>query len=728
MPLWAAGGHRYRGSPMIARILTFPAHRIGKWVTLVAWLAIAFASFPLVGKFESAQNNEPSSFLPGSAESVRALEQAKRFPSGDTAPAVVVYRREGGLTEADKAAIAQDRAAIEAYREKTVTSPSDLGPRPAGPPVLSPDGSGAILVVPIEAGGESDVLRDTVKQIRDTVGEGADGLQVAVTGPAGYSADAIEVFGGIDTKLLLATAVLVLVLLLIIYRSPIFWIFPLLAVGFAELTTRALGYLAADAGLSVNGQTAGILTVLVFGAGTDYALLLVARYREELRRHQDRHEAMALAMRRAGPAITASAATNVIALLVLVLAEVNGTAGLGPIGAMGIAVAMISVMTALPALLVIVGRWAFWPFVPAYGSEVTEGRGFWRRAGERVVKHPRRVWVGTSAVLLVFALGLLNLNTNLTSANDFRSDVEAVRGQQILNQSFPSGASAPSTVIVGDPSKVAAVRAALEKAPGVAAVGPVETGPAGARFPVTLTLDPYSKGAYDAVPGLREVIKAAGGETALLGGSTAEEADFRVSASRDDKVLIPIVLLVVFLILALLLRAVIAPLVLIATVALSYAAALGASVLIFDWIFGFPGESPTLVLFGFIFLVALGVDYNIFLMARVREEAVRHGTREGMLHGLAVTGSVITAAGVVLAGTFLVLGVLPLVTLTQIGFLVAFGVLVDTFIVRSVLVPALVFDIGPKIWWPSRLARAEGDAAGPSAPPSVPPHVTEGAR
>jgi RND superfamily putative drug exporter len=484
------------------------------------------------------------------------------------------------------------------------------------------------------------------------------------------------------------------------------------------VVVRATGYGIAEAGVTVNGQSAGILLVLVFGAGTDYALLLVARYREELRRHEDRHEAMAIALRRAGPAILASAATNVAALMCLLIAEVNGTSGLGPIGAMGIAVAMVAILTALPAFLVIVGRTAFWPFVPRFGAGADDhARGAWRRFADRIGRRPRRVWIGTTAVLAVMCIGVAGLDTNLTSANDFREDVESVRGQELISRSFPGGANAPTSAIVADLSRVDAVRSALEAAPGVASLGPVERGEPGARFDVTLEAEPYSREAYDLIPRLRDVAKSAGGDTALIGGPTAEEADFRDSASRDNLVVIPIVLVVVLAILAVLLRAIAAPLLLVATVVVSFLAALGISAVVFDVVFGFPGESPTLPLFAFIFLVALGVDYNIFLMARVREEAQSHGTREGMLHGLSVTGGVITAAGIVLAGTFSVLGVLPLVTLTEIGFVVAFGVLLDTFVVRSILVPALVLDAGRRTWWPSALSRIDWtQGPGPASP------------
>jgi len=681
--------------------LTFPAGRRAKWAVLAAAFLVLFGAGSVAGKFEEVQRNDPVSYLPGDAESVKALEQVEEFPSGQLIPAVTVYHREGGLTRADLATIARDRAALDA-------DPPPRANRTA-PPAVSPNRTTALLVTPIrDVEGQGDVLLDAVDGIRDVVQAGAPaGLEVKITGPAGFSADAIEVFDQINGTLLIATASLVFFLLIVIYRSPIFWLIPMFAIAVAETCTRALGYGIAEAGVTVNGQSAGVLLVLVFGAGTDYALLLVARYREELRKHEDKHEAMALALRRAGPAIVASGLTVIAALLCLTLAEVNGTAGLGPIGAMGVAMAMLSMLTVLPAVLTICGRRAFWPFVPRFGaSGADETHGAWRRIAERVATRPRRVWLGTIALLTVMALGVVELNDDLTSGNSFRGSVESVEGQDLLEQGFPAGGSAPSTIVVRDVSRVGAVRARLARRPEVARLGPVERGAPGARFDATLRADPYSGAAFDAVPRLREAIRRAGGEGALLGGPTAEERDLRVSAARDNRVIPPIVLVVVALVLGALLRAVLLPVLLIGTVILSYLAALGVGTFFFEHVFGFAGMDPGLPLFAFVFLVALGIDYNIFLMARVREEALRQGTRPGMVRGLAVTGAVITSAGIVLAGTFSALAILPLVALTEIGFTIAFGVLLDTFVVRSLLVPALVFELGPRVWWPSTLSQA----------------------
>jgi putative drug exporter of the RND superfamily len=704
----------------LRRLGAVPAGRVGKWIVLAAWVVIFVVAANPASKFEDAQQNESTSFLPGDAESTKVLEQLEGFQdeNGEQADAVIVYAREGGLTAADRAAIAEDRASLNSDRPQ--------GAGATGPPIFSEDGTAALLVTPLFVEeGDSDALADAVDDIRDRVHDAPEGLQVEVTGGAGYSADAIDVFSNINSTLLLATALIVFMLLVLIYRSPIFWVLPLLSVAFAEVTVRAIGYGLAEAGVVINGQTAGILLVLVFGVGTDYALLLVSRYREELRRNEDKHRAMRIALGRAGPAILASGATNICALLVLTIAEVNGTAGLGPVAAIGVAVALASMLTVLPALLVIAGRRAFWPFIPRYEPGVVavpEERGRWRRLGDRIGRNPRPVWIASVVALVVMALGLTTFDTNLTTANSFRDDVEAVRGQELLEASFPAGASAPTDVIVPDPARVPAVSAALRQTEGVSAVAPIDEGPPGVRLAVTLEPDPYTTEAFDLVPDLRDAAKAAGGEDTLVGGPTATEYDLRVASERDLTVIPPIVLVVILVIIGLLLRAIVAPLLLIATVILSFLAALGVSALAFDWIFAFPGEDASLPLFGFIFLVAVGVDYNIFLMARVREEAARHGTREGMIRGLAVTGAVITSAGLVLAGTFAVLGVLPLVFLTEIGFLVAFGILLDTFLVRSVLVPALVLEIGDNVWWPSRLAkearRAEEER--PRAPEPAP--------
>jgi putative drug exporter of the RND superfamily len=706
---------RHRLRSVIGSLAQLPGGRRTKFAVVGVWLVVLLAIGPLAGKFEDAQENDPADYLPANAESVKTLDRLDGFPSDDEADAITVFHRDGGLTPADKAAIGRVRAAINERVRPKINADRPGTVAETGPAQISGDAGTALLTTPItvpeEASGDAeDLLTDTPEEIKGELRSLPGGLEAEVTGPAGFAADAVEVFNDINGTLLFATAGLVLVLLIVIYRSPIFWLIPFFSVLLAELTTRGLGYLIAEAGVTVTGQSGGILPVLVFGAGTDYALLMVSRYREELRRHEDKHDAIRVAMRRTAPVILASGGTVMAALLTLSLAEVSGTSGLGPIGALGIAMAMLSMLTILPALLAIFGRRAFWPFVPRVGSAgADETHGVWRRIAEWVARGPRRVWVGTTAVLAVMIAGLAFLNSDLTTGNMFRDEVDSVRGQELLEAGFPAGSNAPTNVLVTDADRLGAVRSAVARAPGVAEISPhVERGPAGAKLEVTLDEDPYSTAGFDLIPGIREAARGAAGGDVLVGGPTAEEHDLRESAARDNRLIVPIALLVVFLILAALLRAITAPLVLIGTVILSYFAALGIGAFFFDQVFDFPGMPPDLPLFAFVFLVALGIDYNIFLMARVREETLAHGTRDGTIRGLAVTGAVITSAGLVLAGTFSTLAVLPLVMLTEIGFTIAIGVLIDTFLVRSLLVPALVLEIGDRVWWPSALTHLAG--------------------
>ena len=696
----------------MGRLADFITGRRTKWAVAALWavaLVVTIAA-GLPAAFSENEKNDSKSFLPGDAESTRALDITTALNDGDVAPTVIVYRRPEGLTEQDRRLIASD---VERLNEATGEFDNTTE---FGPPDVSRDRTTALLTNQIKGTGESGDILDPIDEYRDLVSEGredpVEGLATKVSGPAGVSADAIKVFESINGTLVGAAFSLVIVLLILIYRSPIFWLLPILAVGVAEIAARGFGWAISEAGVTVNGQSSSILSVLVIGAGTDYALLLVARYREELRRHEDKHEAMNLALRRAGPAIIASGLTVCLALLCLALAEDNGTAGLGPIGAMGVAVAMLVMLTLLPALLVITGRRPFWPFVPRFGGEgADETHGRWRKVGERVAASPRRVAAGAVLLLAVMSLGLLNFSTDLTQSNSFRNSVESIEGQELIAQAFPQGQSAPTDLVIpaGSEADPAAVARAASSVEGVVAAPPrpVREGEAGTQLAAFLDRDPYSTEAFDVIPDLRDAVEQVPGEV-LVGGPTAIEVDRREAAVTDSTRLIPLSLLVVFIILVVLLRALVAPVLLIATVILSLLAALGVGAVVFDVLFDFPGSEPSLPLFAFIFLVALGVDYNIFLMARVREETLEHGTRDGMLRGVAVTGGVITSAGIVLAGTFAVLAVLPLVFLTQIGFVIAFGVLLDTFLVRSVLVPALTFMIGPRIWLPSRLAREDG--------------------
>ena len=663
-----------------------------KLLVALAALLLAAGLASQSGKLSDVQRSGTVAFLPDEAESVAALEAGKRFPSGELTPAVVVLSRDGGLSDADR------RLALAV-----------AGEAEGGRVQESDDGATAIAFVPIRAPGGSDEVKQTVEELRERLAaEREPGLETAVTGAAGFSTDLSAVFQGLDTRLLAITGTLVLLLLVLIYRSPVFWIVPFFTVLIAEGAARGAGALLGEAGLAIDGQSSGILSVLVFGAATDYALLLVARYREELHREQDTHAAMRVALRGAAPAILASGGTVVLGLLTLLAASVSSTRAIGPLGAAGVAIAVVLSVTLLPATLLIVGRRAFWPFVPRVGDEAGRGVGrrVWRRLARRIAARPRRIWLGATAVLAVLALGLTGLDTTLTQEEQFRDEPEAVRGQQLLAESFPKGQSAPATVIVPDPAVVPRVRAALEREEGlVASVGEAEEGPPGAQLQVVLAVDPFDEEAVNATPRLREVVAEAGGEEALVGGQSAQSYDLREAARSDNVTVPPLTLLVVLAVLVVLLRAIVAPVLLLATVVASFAAALGAGVVLFS-LLGLPAVDPTLPLLAFVFLVALGVDYNIFLMARAREESEREGTRRGILSALVATGGVITSAGIVLAGTFSVLAVLPLVVLTELGVVVAFGVLLDTLLVRSVLVPALVRDIGPPVWWPSWLGRS----------------------
>jgi RND superfamily putative drug exporter len=486
----------------------------------------------------------------------------------------------------------------------------------------------------------------------------------------------------------------------------VLWLLPILSAGVALTVAQAVIYLLTEhANLTVNGQSEGILVVLVIGASTDYALLLIARYREELRRHADRHEAMAVALRRAGPAIIASGLTVVAGMLCLLAAESNDISGLGPVAAVGIAVGLLAMITLLPAILVIFGRWIFWPVRPGFGTPEPTRRGFWSRVGQAISRRPRTVWLVTAILLAAGAAGMIGFKFGaLTAAQSFRGTPPSIAAQNVLAKYFPAGSGEPIEVI-STASSTGQVRTALAGTAGIASVTQPVTKDGRSFLQATMTPSPDSPAAYTLVDKVRTEVHGIPGADAKVGGGTAINKDVESAATHDRDLLIPLILGVVLLILGLLLRAIVAPLVLIATVVLSFGSALGISALFFKHVFGFAGADTGLPLFVFVFLVALGIDYNIFLMTRVREESIRSGTRRGALTGLAATGGVITSAGLVLAGTFAMLGTLPLVEFTEIGFAVALGVLLDTIIVRSVLVTALTLDIGRHVWWPSRLAR-----------------------
>ncbi len=674
--------------------------RRAKWAVVVFWLIIVAVAGPLSGKLTGAEKNDSSSWLPAKAESTKVLDLQSRFQSPNIFTAVVVYDRSSGLTGADRA-----KAAADATRFAQVNG---VVPGQVTGPFLAQDGKAIETLVPVNLGSKGwNGASAAATSLRNIAQANAAGLSVHIAGPLGSAADSADSFKGIDGILLLATLVVVIVLLLITYRSPVLWLFPVISAGIALVSAEALIYLlAAHAGLTVNAQSAGILYVLVFGAGTDYALLLTARYREELRRHEDRHEAMALAIRRAGPAIIASASTVILSLLTLSVAELNSTKSLGPVLAIGVGVALVSMMTLLPALLLIFGRWIFWPVKPAFGSAEPTARGFWAGIGRRIAVRPRVVWVTTAVILGILALGLTGLKASgLTAAESFVGHhPDSVVGQAVIGQNFPAGAGQP-VVVVSNVAQATQVEAAFRATPGITGVtGPV-TRDGHAFLQGTLTSAPDGQAAFGTIDKVRANVHAVPGADAMVGGNTAVTLDIARAADHDRNLIIPIILVLVFVILGLLLRAIIAPIMLIATVALSFAAALGVSSLFFNHVFSYGNADNSFPLFVFVFLVALGIDYNIFLMTRVREEAGKHGPRRGALTGLSATGGVITSAGAVLAGTFAALGTLPVTFLAELGFAVAFGVLLDTIVVRSVLVTALNLDLGRWVWWPSKLYR-----------------------
>jgi RND superfamily putative drug exporter len=547
-----------------------------------------------------------------------------------------------------------------------------------------------------------------VDAIRQIAQSGDAGLSVYIAGPAGYDADSAKAFGGIDHSLLIATILVVIFILFLVYRSPLLWLLPVLSAGIALTSAEAVVYVLAKGGaIVVSAQSAGILTILVFGVGTDYALLLVARYREELRRRADRHEAMAVAVRRAGPTVVASAATVVASMLVLQFADMNSTRGLGPVAAIGVAVSLLVMITLLPALLVITGRWVFWPSRPAFGTPDTTGAGGWGRAGRQIARRPRLVWSVTVLILAGCALGLTQLHaTGLTNKNSFTGTPQSVLAQQVLDRHFPAGQDGQPVIVIGNASSAGDIRQTLASSTGIAAVSPPQVRGNLVALSATLRAQPDSPAAMATVQGLRAAVRAIPGADARVGGQTAMTIDLNAAQDHDNKLIIPLVLLATLVIIGLLLGAAVAAALLVSTVVLSFAAALGLSALLFHAL-GYHGADPSLPLYAFVFLVALGVDYNIFLMTRVREETRRNGTRPGMLTGLAATGGVITSAGLVLAATFTVFATIPMVFFAELGISIALGIVLDTFIVRSVLVTALTLDIGPRIWWPGRVFTAE---------------------
>ncbi|MFF3214405.1 MMPL family transporter [Streptomyces sp. NPDC002886] len=691
-------------------------------VLLAAWLGIGGTLGPYAGKLGEVATNDQAAFLPQSAESTKVLEARKAFERAESVPAIVVWQAPEGVRITDS----QQQEATRAVAAVAGRSGVSGAPSPALP---SDDGRALQAVVPL-APDLGDDLPAVLDEVLSSAGA-VPGLDVQIAGPAATQADLADAFAGIDGLLVAVALGAVLLILLLVYRSLLLPLMIIISAVFALGLACAVVYWLADRGIvRVDGQVQGILSILVIGAATDYALLLAARFREELAARDDRVAAVIAAVRRSAGAITASAATVALGLLALLASDLTNNKALGPVGAIGIVCSVLSTLTFLPAVLALLGRTAFWPATPKPGEAAGEGHTVWRRVAAVIDRAPRRVWVSTALLLLVlagFASALSSKGVPLEEI--FVKDAPSVAAQQTLSRHFPGGSGQPA-VIIADSAKASQVQAAALETDGVAAAEPATASgkPGGGplvidgrvRIDATLKAAADSDAAKRTVAELRKRMHAVPEANAIVGGYTAQKYDTERTAARDRTVIVPIVLGIILLILILLLRALLVPLLLVATVALNFFATLGVSALVFQHLLGFSGTDASVPLYGFVFLVALGVDYNIFLMSRVREESLIHGVRQGVLRGLTTTGGVITSAGVVLAATFAALMVIPLAFLVQIAFIVAFGVLLDTLVVRSLLVPALVIDIGPRSWWPSSLASWR-DPVMPTAPRSSTP-------
>lgn len=675
---------------------------------VLGWVLLGVLTSPRIGQLTEVQTNDARAFLPTDAESTEVTELREDFTDKVLLPTVVVFERGSGLTRADSAAIAAKAREL---------SEQPLLAGEVSPPVRAEDGRAARIILPL-SGEDSFEAAQAVQHIQETAEAGLpDGLHAYVTGPGGYTAAFNEVFSGIDGMLLLVTAAAVALILVLVYRSPLLPIAVLISAGLALSASSAVIYwLASDGLLTLTGQTRGILLILVFGAATDYALLLVARYREELERRSNVAEAMRKALRAAFEPILASGGTVMLGMLCMLFSELATNRSLGPVLSIGIAAALLASLTFLPAILLLLGRAAFWPQDPVPRKHRKVTYGAFDRIARFVRQRPRRIWVTTALVLGIGAAFVPSFEADGVPQQDlFLSQVEAVRGQSVLAEHFPGGTGSP-VIIMTDRDSTRAVVTKTARTDGVVTAAPLPAQPGDpAAGPKTvhgvtqvnavLSAPADSAAAQHTVTELRQRLDTIPGADARVGGKTAQRVDIQAAAKHDRDLVIPIVLAVIFVVLALLLRALVAPLLLIATVVLSFGATLGVGALVFDHVFEFAGSDPSMPLYAFVFLVALGVDYNIFLMTRAREEAASLGTERGTREALRVTGGVITSAGLVLAATFAALSVIPVLFLAQIAFLVAFGVLLDTFVVRTLLVPALAVDIGRFIWWPSRLAR-----------------------
>ena len=675
------------------RSLTLPLrNRITALVTAVLGIGVAVAILALGGSTLSTATGATDA-LPEGASSTRVVELQEDLPRSQVAPAVLlITRADGAPIGAQGAAVADDVAAAAAQATGLEV--------PA--PEIAEDGTAALVTVPLAASAATDAVADEVDALRTAcIAELPEGYVLAVTGPAGVQADVSKIFDGANTNLLIATASVVALLLLLTYRSPWLWIVPLVVIGLADRVAVVLAVRVSDVtGIPVDDAGTGILSVLVFGAGTNYAFLLISRYRDELRVHENRFAAMRVAVVNAGEAIIGSALTVALALLTLLLSVFPTTRGLGLSGFVGIVTALVFALVVLPAALVLFGRRLFWPFAPKVGdAPAASANGVWYRLGAQVRRRPALTALGAVAVLVVMALGVTQVSSGLSQSEVFLDKPEAIAAQERVAQSFPAGATDPVEVIA--PIAVAGdVRAAVAGVAGVAEVRDGASSDSIAQIDAVVAAAPGTDASYATVAAIRSAVADIDGVE--VGGTLAKEADARDGVARDQRVIIPLILAIVVVILVFLLRALLAPALLVLTVLATYLASMGASWWIFRGVFDFPALDAGVPLLAFLFLVTLGVDYNIFLVTRAREEAAAHGTREGMLRALAATGGVITSAGILLAAVFAVLGVLPLVILAQIGIIVGIGVLLDTLVVRTVLVPALALLLGDRFWWPRR--------------------------
>ena len=700
------------------------AHRLPRLLTgrlsacLTLLLAILVAG-GVLGALRGAEVAAGHGAAPDTAESAVVTQLTQELPDADVQPLVVVATRDDGsaLTEADQKDLA----------ELAGTLPVAEGQRAFGP-IMSEDGQAGMLQVPVRVDVlDNDAVRATVDEVRAAVAYGLpEGMAARTTGGAAFGADLAASFDGANLRLLLVTIAVVGVLLLLTYRSPILWLVPLTVVGIAD---QLAGVVTASVGerfgLNFDG---GIISVLVFGAGANYALLLISRYREELHRHDDHRQALRVAWRGSVPAILASNVAVVLALSTLALATLPGTRGLGIASAVGLVVALAAVVLVLPAALAVVGRGAFWPFIPrpeaATATDVQTTatgqpsfrRDPWGAVATTVVRHPWRVLVGGVALLAVMATGLLGTSVGLSQVDRFRVANESSVGIDVISQHFPAGSAAPFTIVT-DAAALEDVTAAVTAVDGIEMVRPGTSGQTASRGDIaTLTVvgdaAPGTQAERDLVHELRQTVRAVPGADALVGGSPATDVDSREAARTDLFLVAPLVLAVVAVVLALLLRSLVAPFVLLVINVASTVAAIGAGAWIGRQWFGFGALDTDVPLLAFLFLVALGIDYTIFLVHRIRSEVPAEGTRAAVVTGVRTTGVVITSAGIVLAGVFAALGVLPLITLGQLGLIVGLGVVVDTLVVRTLFVPAVISILGDRFWWPSHPAHAPRHAEG----------------